>query len=426
MFNGLKLIFSQYRGLSRSIYVIFFARMVTSMGAFIWPMLMMIMSGKLGYSNSVIGLVSAGSAALFLPFNILGGKLADKFNKKKLIIILDLLSVSFFIGCAFVEPGIEMMVMFILAGLFATMEWPAFDALFIEASKPNEREQVYSLSYLGMNLGLAFGATIGGFLYQDHLSLAFLLDGLTTLTSTILIVLLVKGVKVADIEEHEKNEYEDDEEDHIPTMAIVMDRKPVLIMLLVFTLASFIYQQWSFSLPLYIKDLYGDNEGARMYGMMTSFNATVVILFTPVLTAVLNRHKELSKVMMGIGLYALSFLMILGHPTRYIFFGMIFVFTIGEIINTIGSSPYMSRRIPASHRGRVSSYMSMGYMIGDLLSRLLGGFATEYIGYDITFIILVVMGMICVGIVWSNYALDKRYFPKLYEKKSSQNFSEQE
>jgi len=36
-------IFSQYRGLSRSAYVIFFARVVTNMGAFIWPLLTLIL-----------------------------------------------------------------------------------------------------------------------------------------------------------------------------------------------------------------------------------------------------------------------------------------------------------------------------------------------------------------------------------------------
>ena len=414
MFSGMSTVFTQYRGLSKSIWIIFFAKTVTNMGAFIWPMLMFIMSGKMGFSNSAIGIISAGTAVLFIPFNIIGGKLADKYNKKKLIIVFDGISIIFFIACAFVEPGIPMLIMFTIAGLFATMEWPAFDALFIEASKPNEREQVYSLSYLGMNLGLAFGAIIGGFLYQDHLSLAFVLDGLTTLASTVMIVLFVKTVKVEALEEHEKNEYEDSEEDHVSTMRVLLDRKPVFIMVIIFTLGSFIYSQWSFALPLYMKELFGDGEAAKLYGMIMSFNAFVVITCTPIITALLRNIKELPKVMIGIGLFAFSFLIIMNNPLKYVFFVMIFIFTIGEIVNTIGSNPYVSRRIPASHRGRVSSYMGIGYMVGDLLSRLFAGFATDYIGYDITFITLAIVGVLCVGVLQINYRLDKKHFPKLY------------
>ncbi len=163
-----------------------------------------------------------------------------------------------------------------------------------------------------------------------------------------------------------------------------------------------------------MKDLYGDGEGAKLYGMIMSFNAFVVIVFTPVITALLNKMKELPKVMIGIGLYSISFLMIMDGPLKYVFFMMIFIFTIGEIINTIGSNPYVSRRIPASHRGRVSSYMGIAFIVGDLLSRLLAGFATDRIGYDITFIALAIVGAICIGILQINYRLDKKHFPKLY------------
>lgn len=411
----MKTVFTQYQGLSKSIYIIFFARMVTNMGAFIWPMLMFIMRGKMGYSEMTIGLISAGTAVLFIPFNILGGKLADRYDKKKIIIIFDTISVIFFISCAFVEPGILMLVMFVIAGLFATMEWPAFDALFVEASKPNEREQVYSLSYLGMNLGLAFGAMIGGFLYENHLSLAFILDGLTTFISTLMIVLFVRSVKVEDLEAHEKNEYEDEEDDDASTVKVLWQRKPVFFMILIISLAAFIYQQWSFTLPLYLEHLFGDGSGARLYGMIMAFNAFIVVIFTPVLTAALRKVMELPKVMVGVSLYSLSFLMIMNNPARYVFFGMIFVFTIGEIINTIGNNPYISRRIPASHRGRVFSYLGIGYTVGDLLSRLFGGFSIHLLGYNITFIILVAVGVVCVTLVRINYSLDKRHFPKLYD-----------
>ncbi|MBN2794940.1 MAG: MFS transporter [Clostridia bacterium] len=409
-------VFTQYKGLSKSIYIIFFARMVTSMGAFIWPMLTFIMSGKMNFSDTTIGLVSAGTGLLFLPASIIGGKLADKFNKKKIIIIFDTISIVFFISCAFLEPGIPMLIGFTIAGLFANMEWPAFDALFIEASKPEEREKVYSLTYLGMNLGLVFGAALGGFLYKDHLSLAFILDGLTTFSSTILIVLFVKIIKHDDLEPEEVNEYENEEESHISTRKVLWDRKPVLIMMGVFIIAAFIYEQWSFSLPLYLSQIFGDKNGAQMYGVLVSFNGFIVIAFTPILTSLLSKLKELPKVIMGIGLYSISFLIIRNEPLKMVFFIMIFFFTIGEIVNTIGSNPYISRRIPASHRGRVSSYMGIGYMIGGTAGRLISGILNDTVGYDFTFSIVGILGIICMIIVSMNYKLDKKVYPKLYIK----------
>ncbi len=76
--------FSQYRGLSRSVYVFFFARIVTNMGGFIWPpLLTLILSRKMGYSASAIAIISGVVGLIFIPAQIIGGKLADKFNRKK-------------------------------------------------------------------------------------------------------------------------------------------------------------------------------------------------------------------------------------------------------------------------------------------------------------------------------------------------------
>ena len=80
---AIKNIFSQYRGLSKSAYVFFIARLVTTMGAFIWPMLTLILTDKMGYSATTTVTIFVMISVVFLPATILGGKLADKFSKSK-------------------------------------------------------------------------------------------------------------------------------------------------------------------------------------------------------------------------------------------------------------------------------------------------------------------------------------------------------
>lgn len=417
MFGNVKSVFTQYMGLSSSIYVIFIARVVTNMGAFIWPLLTMILSRKMGYSATTIAVVSIAVAGLFIPAHVVGGKLADRFNKKKIIILFDSISVIFFIACGFIEPGTLMTVFFIIAGLFAQMEGPAFEALIIEASKPNEREKVFSLSYLGHNLGFMFGAAIGGLLFNNYLNLAFFIDGTTTMISTILIIIFVKAINVQELEKHEKNEYEDNEEANVTTLTVLKARRSVFIQMIVFTLGAFIYSQWSFALPLYLGELFGE-EGPVLFGFISSFNGFIVIIFTPILTALLSRMKELPKIMIGMALYSLSYLIIKDEPLKYVFYVMIFAFTIGEIVNTIGASPFISRRVPASHRGRVSSYMSIGYLIGGMGGQLAVGITIDKFGYNTAFNILVISGIIGVLIILYNLRVDKALFPKLYETES--------
>lgn len=411
-------LFSQYRGLSQSAYVIFFSRIITNMGAFIWPLLTFILSRKIGYSPLTISYIFLAVGFLFLPATILGGVLADKYNRKKIIIIFDILSIIFFMSCAFIEPGNLMLLFFVFAGLFANMEGPAFEAIIADATKPKEREKVYSLSYLGHNLGFIVGAAVGGLLFENYLSLAFIIDGLTTLTSTILIILFVTIINTDDLKEEEKNEYEDHAELTRNSISILIERKSILIQLFLFMLGAFIYDQWTFAIPLYLESIFLEN-GAKYFGFLSSFNGLVVILFTPVITYMLRKVNELPKVMIGMLLFSLSYLIISDTNVYWIFFIMMFAFTIGEIVNMIGSSSYLSKRVPASHRGRINSYRNIFYFVGGIGGRVIIGFLIDVFSYQIAFIALGISGIVVAIIVAINYKFDQKIFPKLYAKNNS-------
>ncbi|MBN2540371.1 MAG: MFS transporter [Bacilli bacterium] len=408
-------IFTQYKGLSRSVYIIFIGRMITTMGAFIWPMLTMIMSIKLGYDETDIAIIFMIVTILFLPATILAGKIADKFNKKLIIAVFDVISVCFFFVNAFIEPGNLMLIFFVIAGLFATMEGPAYEALVMEATLPKERTKVYSLTYLGHNVGFMIGAALSGFLIANHLSLAFILDGVTTLTSTFLIVLLVKTYRPEEIVEMERNEYEEKADDTHSTIKVLKTRKSIIVQIGIMMITAFIYDQWTFVLPLNMADIFGDIRGPEIYGLVASANGLVVILFTPILTLVMKKVFELKKILLGTILYSLSFLLLINATNWPIFFVFIFLFTIGEIANSTAMGPFYSRRIPSSHRGRVNSYMNIGAMIGTILGKLLIGYLIENFGFNQAYTTIGVFGVVATIITLFNLRLDKRTFPKLYE-----------
>ncbi len=187
------------------------------------------------------------------------------------------------------EPNEWMLGFFALAGMFATMEGPAFDALIADSTKPAEREKVFSLSYLGHNIGFMFGIAVGGLLFENYLHLAFLFDGITTLMSTIMIVTMVKVVKTVDLEDHEKNDYEEDEHETKSALDILKDRKSVFTMIFVFFICSMIYNQWTFALPLYLVELFKE-EGSAIYGYLGSFNGAIVVICTPILTSLMKKN----------------------------------------------------------------------------------------------------------------------------------------
>jgi len=408
-------IFAQYKGLNRSAYVLFFARLINAMGSFIWPMLTMIMSIKLGYKESEIALIFLIIAVLFLPGNIIGGKLADHFNKKLIIVSFNIISVIFFMICSFIEPGNLMLVFFVLAGLFVTMEGPSHEALAIESSLPKDREKIFSLTYLGNNIGFIVGASLGGFLISNYLSLAFIIDGSTTLIATFLVAMYVIPIKEEEITVEDRNIYEDEVHVKHSGFKLIWNRKSILIQILTIIFIGFIYDQWTFIIPLHMAEIFGENNGPINYGFVASVNGLVVILTTPILTYFTKRMVEMKKIVISMALYAVSFAIFFlsqGLPIFYIF---IILFTLGEVMSTISMSPYFSRRIPITHRGRINSYRNITGMIGSIAGKVAMGFLVENFGFNTGYALVVFIAVAAGVITALNMILDRKIFPKLYQ-----------
>ena len=174
----MKQLITQYGGLKKEIYILFIGKLVTAMGSFVWPMLTFFLTTKLGLSDGVSTLMIATASVVSFPAALLGGKLADRFSRKWIIIVFDCLTVSLYLLAAVLPLTIGTAILLFLAGLFQTIESPAYDALNADYSTSAQREKAYSLSYLGFNLGYIVGASVAGILFEKFVRLAFCINGI--------------------------------------------------------------------------------------------------------------------------------------------------------------------------------------------------------------------------------------------------------
>lgn len=403
----------QYKNLSKEIYVLFFGRIVTSMGSLIWPLLTLILKNKLGYSATTIATLTMAMTILQFPMLLLGGKLADTLNRKKVIIVCDLVTVVSYIICGLLPLSNYSIALFYLAGLFATIEGPSYDALVADLSDSESREKAYSLQYLGMNLGLVLSPTIGGFLFENHLGLAFILTGLATLSSTILIIFFVKRLRV---EKTNVSTYEEKRENE-SVFRILRERKTLILYALVCGFGGVVYAQFNYLLPLNMETLYGA-KGATIFGMLTSTNALVVIIATPLITTFMGRLMDVRKILIGeslivLGLFGYRFVQ--GAMVPY--FILMIIFTIGEVFNTLGHQPYMTRRIPSTHWGRVNSFINTvngGFVA---IGNIFVGKIVDTSGYDLAWLAVGIIGAVTIAFVIILNLVDKRQFGLLYQTK---------
>ena len=81
-------LFSQYKGLRKEVYILFIGRIVTRFGSMVWSMLTLILNQKLGYTAAQVSVFMFVFSAVSLATSAVGGKMADKYNKKNIIIFL--------------------------------------------------------------------------------------------------------------------------------------------------------------------------------------------------------------------------------------------------------------------------------------------------------------------------------------------------
>ena len=197
----------------------------------------------------------------------------------------------------------------------------------------------------------------------------------------------------------------------------ILQQRPVLIgMLLIGCIASMPSNLMGLLLPLQLKETMGE-AGATLYGYLNSLNGFVVIVFTPILTVLLKRLTEIPKTILGLLLFVAGNALFSLEAAVIVLFAGMFVFTLGEVVTVLGSNPYNSRRVPASHRGRIGGISSVVYSLFSSLTQYLISFLLMVTNsnYRLIWTVFIICGLVGAVLYGFMYGPDKRTFPKLYE-----------
>lgn len=405
-------VISQYKGLRRENYILCFGRLVTAMGAMIWPMLTMILSQKMGMSAEHIAWIMAAAGILALPANLIGGKMADHFNKKMNIIYLDIVSVVCYVICAVIPLTAKSIVLMFIAATCQNMEHPSYNALTADITVTEDRERAYSLQYLCANLGFVMSPTIAGFLLRDYLWLAFLISGAAIGCSVVLIFFMVKDIAPVK-DTSQKAVYQADRKGE-GLWSVLRENKMIVLYLLAASGYCATYQMYNYLMPLDLARLHGDN-GAVIFGSITSVNCVVVVIFTPLFTRIFSWVTETVKTMLGQILLAAGFglfLVCLGKIPFY-YVAMI-ILTWGEVFSMLAESPYLTKRMPASHRGRINGLSEVMRTGITSVYQMMIGFIYKIGGSGTAWVTVLIIGVFFVLLCGVLTVKDRKVYKNLY------------
>lgn len=394
-----------YRGLPRNMYIMFGATVINRFGDFVMPFLTMYLTIKIGLSFEIVGILVTISSLIGIPSSILGGKFADELGRKKTYLIAQGGAALSLLPCAFLKSPVPIIMFLLLSTFFHGAVRPPMNAIITDILPPHQRQQGFSLQYLGINVGVALGPIIAGFLFNNFLPMLFIGDALTSFIALFLIWKNIKEVKPEDFKETVYSEKEKEEKGN--TISALLKRPQIVMFLIVYILYSFVYTQHRFSLPLTAGAVFG-SAGPSKFGLLMSINAITVLFCTVAITSITKHLKPLVNIMIAGIIYAVGFGMLGMIHSYEMFILSTVIWTLGEILVVTNFGVYLADNSPSNFRARFSAVGSLSWSIGAALGTSIAGRFIQEIGLNYIWLLAFVLSIIGSVSMFGIYILGKK------------------
>ena len=301
------------------------------------------------------------------------------------------------------------LIVFALGTLLQSMEWSSYTALIADLTPSDQREQAYSLNYLGTNLGMILSPTLAGILFQNHLPVMFVLQGTAIGISTLLIWLFLDESQT-----YENDNVYEQARESVSLWQVFKENRLVIFFVVLLALYFAVYNQYQYLLTLDMGSIHGEH-GALIFGTVSSINCFTVVVCTPILTKLFSKWMDIRKVALGSMTVTAGYLMYLITrsfvPGYYL---VMIVFTWGEILQSISMDSYVTRRVPSSHTGRIVALESVTQSIFMGVFQVAVGWIYDLSGAVPTWAVVIGTGVITTVLLAVLAGMDRKTYPQLY------------
>jgi predicted MFS family arabinose efflux permease len=353
--------------------------------ALYFPFLALFLVNQLHVSYVEIGIIITGVGLIQLPTTLLGGALADRVERLRLIIFGLVAEVATTAGLAYAF-SIDSLVLAITAaaigGSLTSLAGPSYSAYIADFAVGAERTRGFTFFRIGFNAGYSAGVTLGGLLVSDlgFAGAVAVAVGIVAVGAAFLSVTLEPSPR----DLARRTQPLPSESAPAPTRSRSMREsfgllrrdRVALELLVAFFLASLVAGQWGVTFPLFVHNVLGISYS--LLGIGLALNGLVVVFGQTVTTESVIGQRHTSIAIWGLGLYVVSFLALglagaLGTLPVIAFFVGVVVLTVGENLLTIPQATLPSNVAPKEEIGAYNGAFSMMAGIGFVLSVLVGG-----------------------------------------------------
>jgi MFS family permease len=385
MFNGLKKTYNEY---PRLFWIVVGTMFIDSLGStLLFPFFALYITQKFGVGMTQAGILLGMSSLFGLIGSIIGGALADRFGRRKLILIGLVFSAlsSLLFGLAW---DIRMMYgLVVIVGLLSRIANPAQDAMMADILPESKRQEGFGITRVAFNYAWIIGTALGGLIAARSFMALFVLDAVLSLGVAAILFRFLPETKPAPRADSKEKE---------TLLKTVKGYRVVLRDLgyIVFTLAGMmvlvVYQQQYSSLAVYLKDVH--NISPRMYGIMLSVAGIEVVLFQLWISRQTRKYPPFLMMVLGSLFFVAGFAMIGFVQQTGLFLVAVITITVGEMIMFPTNKALAVNFAPQDMRGRYMAIYDLGWSIPATLGPAAAGLILDNFNPNLLW---VVGGLLC-------------------------------
>ncbi|QAY68030.1 MFS transporter [Paenibacillus protaetiae] len=346
-------------------------------GSLMWPLISMYVFDELGKSMAAAGFVILVQSVGAILGQLAGGALYHKLGVKKLIVGAILANALALFALPLLSLyWIPFIVTMGLIGFFNAMSFPAIQA-FIGFRFADRRAELFNVTYVASNIGIAIGTALSGFLADVSYSLSFILNGLSSVVFAAFFFVYLRKIRMPDFAAAPSPG-----RDSNPASANGPGKRPkaagggfwpllantrVYLFMSIGTLLIYLgNSMWNTGIS---PSIISEGLPKSMYGFLWTLNGILIFVAQPV-TMLIKRFaaRTVTSQMTGSGLlYMFGFFIILLLPSYTgMVIGMTFV-TLGEMLIAPATPAFISEHAGKNapfYIGLTGGISAIGRVIG--------------------------------------------------------------
>ncbi|WP_160723954.1 MDR family MFS transporter [Bacillus sp. USDA818B3_A] len=381
-----------------------------------FPFLSIYFSEEFGKNKA--GLLLVFSQIFSVAANLMGGYCADRFGRKRMMVIASIgQGLSFLCFALASSPWLQSpwlgFAAFTVAGVFGSFYWPASQAMVADVVKEKDRSDVFAIFYTSINIAVVVGPILGSIFYVSYRFELLLIAGFVCILVGFILAKWTRETVPKNLKTSlpEGGKWYYFLQNQIRDYALIVKDKAFLLFIIAGVLAGQTFMQLDLLIPVYIKDFVTDQDllsigdwtvgvkGEQAFGIVLAENGLLVALLTVYVTRWMGSYSERNVFVLSSIVYALS--IVIFSQTSWIW-GLIAamaVFTFAELMGAGLQQSFVSKLAPDHMRGQYFAAASLRFTISRTIAPLAIPM-TVWLGYGWTFFILCLLALASAGFYW--------------------------